>query len=227
MREFLQEAILPHNMPFTILLGCVILYWLIAMLGALDFEMLDGLLQVDTEIDGDASVEGADSNDGETGGPGIIQSMMNFMNASDVPIILVLSLLTLFTWAANLLGNHYLNPSHDGMIAAAVAFGAIIVGVLSAKWLTIPLKPFGRMIKSAEKQEPVIGRSGFVRSPNLDHEFGQVEVEAEGAPLLLNARLSVEGKSLPKGTSILVVAKEENSDWYTVRSLKPESEITS
>ena len=224
MSELLQEAVLPHNLPFTILLGCVILYWLIAMLGALDFEMLDGLIQVDTELDLDGDV---DSGDGDQGGAGILQSVMNFMNASDVPIILVLSLLTLFTWAANLLGNHYLNPDQDGMIAALVALGSIVIGVLSAKWLTIPLQPLGRMLKTAEKQEPVIGRSGVVRSPNLDHEFGQVEVEAEGAPLLLNARLSVEGKSLPKGTSILVVAKEENSDWYTVRALTPESETSS
>ena len=223
MTEIFQEAILPHNLPFTIVLGCVLLYWLIAILGALDFEMLDGLLDLDTDADVDVDVDSGDSHSSHHGG-GILKSAADFMNATDVPIIFVLSLLTLFTWAANLLGNHYFNPQHSALVASGISAAALVIGILSTKWLTIPLKPLGKLLKSSENQEPVIGRAGIVRSPHLDHQFGQVEVEAKGAPLLLNARMSAEGESLPKGTSILVVAQEEDSDWYTVRALEPKSE---
>ncbi len=223
MTEILQEAVLPHNLPFTVLLGFVLLYWVIALFGILDLEMLDGLMDGGSEADSNLEVE-SDSGSArdDLGGP--LRSTLNFLNATDVPIIFVLSLLSLFVWAANMIGNHYFNPTHSGLVASVIALAAIVMSFVLTKISTNPLKPFARMLKTAEKQEPIIGRAGTVRSPLLDHQFGQVEVEAKGAPLLLNARISQEGSALSRGTAILVVAKEEDSDWYTVRSLEPHPE---
>ena len=54
MPEILQEALKGHNLPLTILVGVVLLYWVVSMFGLVDLDSMDG--------------GGADAADGLDGG---------------------------------------------------------------------------------------------------------------------------------------------------------------
>src|SRR6187401_1074695 len=69
MPELLKEAIGLHNLPVTVLLGIMIVYWVLVMIGATDVDM-DG---PDVHVDGghfDAAHGGADVPDGHGGSDG-------------------------------------------------------------------------------------------------------------------------------------------------------------
>lgn len=68
MLEIFQEAFRGINLPITIALGLILLYWVIAMLGMVDLDARDGFLGLDTDIDIDVDVDpqAIDAIDGET-----------------------------------------------------------------------------------------------------------------------------------------------------------------
>ena len=39
--ELWEQAILPYNLPFTILLGLVVVFWILTLLGAVGMDSLD------------------------------------------------------------------------------------------------------------------------------------------------------------------------------------------
>ena len=60
MMEVLSESIWLVNLPFTILLGCVVLYWLMMCLGLVDFDTGADVAMdasVDMDVDADVAVD--------------------------------------------------------------------------------------------------------------------------------------------------------------------------
>ena len=51
MIEFLQECILPVNLPLTILMGLVLSYWLMVIVGVLGLDVIDLDLDLDADVD--------------------------------------------------------------------------------------------------------------------------------------------------------------------------------
>lgn len=205
MSELWQQAIQPFNLPLTIALGLVMLFWVFALLGFAGVETFDVDVTPDV-LEGDAlSI------------PSILDKLTN---AADIPITIIISLFTLFLWMASVLGNFYLNPSQSNLIALLVLGGGLVVAIALTKVLTLPLVPLMRKMKESEKAPPVIGQSGVVRSLEVDSKYGQVLVEREGgAPALLLCRTAEGALPIPRGTEVLVVDHDEERDCYIVRSI--------
>jgi len=148
-------------------------------------------------------------------------SIMNFVNAMDVPVMFVLSLLNVYLWMGALVSNYYLNPDHSLLVAGGLFIVNFIVSVLAVKLTTIPLIPFFKAVGSdAEQTEPLIGQIGKVKSRVLDTSYGQVEVlRDKAAPALLNCKLSESDESLTKGEEVVIVSLDSESRKYIVRSL--------
>ena len=53
---------------------------------------------------------------------GVFGFLMRAVNAQDVPVMLVLSLLTLFMWAVAIASNYYLNPGQSSTVALGLFF---------------------------------------------------------------------------------------------------------
>lgn len=213
MKEIWQQALLSYNLPLTVLLGLVFLFWIISLLGMADFEFLEA----DLELDADGSdVHGVD---------GVFGFILRMVNAYDVPVMLVLSLLTLFMWTVSIASNYYLNPNHGGWIALGLFLVNFIFSVLLVKVTTQPLRPLFRAIKNDEEhQEPLIGSTGSVKSKTLDGDFGQCEiVRPKGAPALLNCRLAEGEPPLVRGDEILVIGYEDTTRKFIIKSLKTEN----
>ena len=209
MKELWEQAILPYNLPFTILLGLVVLFWLLTLLGALGMDSLEP--DVDSCLDGD----GGDPSD-------LPATLLRVVNAGSVPLTVVLSILVLVMWIVSITLNYYFNPGQSSLIALGFLLAAFIVAVIATKVITQPLVPLMRRLKEAENAPPVIGEVGVVRSLELDSRYGQVEVQRQdGAPALLNARLGADSGAVPRGTEVVIISFDEPSGIYLVRPLPP------
>jgi len=209
MREFLEQALLWYNLPLTILMGVMGCYWLLSFVGTIDLDSLD--FDFDTEADGEFDTE-------VSGGHNVLGTVLKFINAQDVPIMMILSMITLFTWVFAIFSNYLFNPAGSGWIALGLYLGNFIVSTLCVKAITQPLRPFFRALKKDEESSvPLIGSIGTVKSRVIDKEFGQITVTREkGAPALLNAYL--EEGALVRGETILILSYDEEKKRYLVKS---------
>ena len=211
MKEIWEQALLPYNLPLTILLGLVFLFWIFSLIGLGD---ADAEVKVDGSIDADG--------DADVDADGVFGFLMRLVNAQDVPVMLVLSLLTLFMWAVAISSNYYFNPGQSSGLAFVFLFGNFILSVFMEKLATQPLRPFFHSIKNdKEHQEPLIGSSGVVKSRVLDRDFGQCEVvRPKGAPALLNCRLAEEEKPLVRGDQILIIGFDDANQKFIAKTDK-------
>ena len=209
MKEIWEQAILPYNLPFTILLGLVVLFWLFTLIGAFGVDSFD--VDLDADADGDLSHIGD-----------VPAALLRVVNAGSVPVTIVLSVLVVTMWCGAMVLNYYFNPGQNSWIALVFVMVAFVVGVLATKFLTQPLVPFMKKLKQAENAAPVVGCVGVVRSIRIDSEYGQVEVERpDGAPALLNARLGPDAEPAPRGSSVAIVSCDEATGVYLARVLPP------
>src|SRR5688500_9650676 len=87
--EFIQAAFALYNLPLTALLGMVMFYWLLVMVGALDFDL--------DLFDGGADADlGAHPAGGSLGGA--MLSAGRLFGFSKVPIAIWGSFFSLFLW---------------------------------------------------------------------------------------------------------------------------------
>lgn len=213
MKELWDQAILPCNLPLTILLGLVVVFWLFTLIGAVGMDSLD--VDLDADMDVDADVDGGFEGIGD-----IPAALLRVVNANSVPVTVVLSILVLAMWIISLVLNYYFNPGHSILLSTGFFLAAFILGVIGTKILTQPLVPFMRRLKEAENAAPVIGEVGVVRSISIDSKFGQVEVaRPDGAPALLNARIGPDAAPAPRGSAVAIVSLDETTGVYLVRVL--------
>lgn len=207
MSEIWKEALTGYNLPLTVLLGLVLLFWIVSLLGLGDF---DSDLDVDLDADGDVG----------SGSDGALGFLLRIVNAQDIPLMLVLSLLSLFMWAIAIASNYYFNPDHRTGLALLFLAGNFFVSVFAVKIVTQPLRSFFRSMKhDKEHQEPLIGSTGLVKSRTIDQSFGQCEViRPKGAPALLNCRLAEGEKPLERGDQILVIAYDADTKKFIIKN---------
>lgn len=216
MHEVLQESISPHNLPLTILLGLVAIYWLATLVGLMDIDALDGFLGLD-----DDGEPGNDANGGA------LHGVIKALGFADAPLMFILTVFSLILWGANVLGNLYFNPEATGGIGAIVLVCALVSAFAVTRLTIRPLRPLMRLMRDTEKRVAISGLTGTVRSLSVTNDSGQVEVERDGASILLHARVGAGAKPLPRGTKVLVVMAEGEDGTYLVRPLDSNKELSS
>lgn len=229
MFDLLQETVKLHNLPFTILLLVVLVYWLIAMIGLIDIEAgamdIDADLDLDVDVDMDLDVDvdaDIDSDfDLSDQAAGLTSNgLLRFAGLGEAPLIFILSLLALFLWATNFLANHYLNPQGSLKIALLLFVPVLILSAFLARISIKPFAPLMRYIRSKEPEAQIIGSIGVVESGQLDQEFGRITINFDGRPQLITAVLSDNFAVQNKGSKIMVVSKRQDSEIYVVRPHK-------
>lgn len=214
MFELYQEATAPHNLPLTLLLGAVVLYWLLVLAGILDFDL--DILEI-----GDATADLADTADAHHGHlGGLWLSFGRALGFAKVPILIWGSFFSLFLWTANVALNFYYNGS-PGARSLSTAALLLVPGVLGSlvvtKIVTLPIgRLFTAMAESATENVDVIGRTGVVVSAEATDQFGQLQIGNEGAPVLLNVRLTPGGAPLTKGASAKIITASPDGKFYLI-----------
>ena len=218
MKEIWELAISPGVLPFSILLIPVACYWLLCLVGIADLDMFDVDFDAEgntsIEMDGDGALDdGGDSTNGTHGG-GFLHGIMNFFNAADVPVMLVLSLLIVLLWMFAMLGNMalpLLGPSLVGL-------GALVLALLGTKILTAPLRPIFHKLNE-EKSDPVIGKVAIVRTSTVHEKGGQITLEHRGTTNHLNACTAPGSSEITKNCEVIIYGYDEDSGLYLVKEM--------
>lgn len=207
MKELWDIAIQPHNLPLTCVVGLFMVYWSICILGVFGIDTFD--IDLDADLDGDA--EGVV--------PSPVAAALRFVNATEVPLMAVLTILSVFMWVSSMMGNYYFNPELSDVLILSIFAGSFVVGVILTKMATAPLVPVFRKMKELEKAEPAVGGVGVVLSKQVDQKYGQVELKRkEGAPATLNCRTSDE-TPIPRGAEVIIISYDKDTGTYFVRKL--------
>ena len=185
------------------------LYWILSIVGVFGIDSVDLDLDADFDVDGNA--------DGQLPTP--VMSALRFVNAADVPLMAVLTLLSIFMWVGSMLANYYWNPQLLDWLILVIFLSSFVISVILVKLATAPLVPVFRKMKELEKAEPAIGGTAIVISKEVDGKYGQVQQKrTKGAPAILTC-ITSEESPIPRGTQVAVVSYDKKTGIYNVRAL--------
>ena len=220
MLELFQAAISPHQLLLSLLLALVVLYWLLVIFGALDFE---------TDLPDDFGSADVDAHHGHglnTGGVWITAGRL--FGFSQVPMVVWLSFIILFLWFGSLVLNEWYNQGGSSVQAALLILPNLLGSLILTKLATIPVaKLFKAMGDADSEAEGVIGRTGTVTSTEADETYGQLEIPTFGVPLLINVRTQPGVAALKRGDPAKVVSAGPDNAFYFIDSVLPTEPQTS
>ncbi|MHA3774283.1 hypothetical protein ACXR0O_22385 [Verrucomicrobiota bacterium sgz303538] len=218
MLEVFSEAIRPINLPFTVLLSVLVLYWSLVALGALGLDFgahtdIDGHVDTDLHVDSDVHVD----HDLDTGDAHSDWSshLLGFINIGEVPITIVLSIMTLCMWVLSIIVNYYWT---GGLLLLGVAalIPIVLISAVVTRYLTMPFKPLMRALnREGDEHLPIVGRTCQISTSEANAQFGQAKIDTKGAPIVINIRM-LEGGPLPRGATALVVRQDRSKDIFYV-----------
>lgn len=194
------------------MLGLVVCYWLLVILGALDFDTDLPDADLDLDADGHHAHKGM-------GTGGVWLTLGRIFGFTQVPLIVWLSFMVLFMWFFSMLSNHLWNPEADTSQALLLLLPVVIASIIATRIITYPIsRVFKAMNDTDTESEAVIGRIGIVCSVEVDETYGQLEIAGKGAPLLINVRTLQSAPSLKKGDRARVISPGPDNVFYHIET---------
>lgn len=194
---------------FTFILAICVLYWLLAVLGVVDIDMLD----IDADID----------LINEAATPNAMAGVMLKFGLNGVPVTIIISFLSLFGWLASYYSVHYLSPlipEGEGLLYTLFRWVILILAFWFAVLLTAMIvKLLSPFFKKIEQQtfKNILGQSAVVRTSKVTTSFGEAFLDDGGAGLILKVRSS-EDQTFSKGDKVVLLEYLEKENFYRVIS---------
>jgi hypothetical protein len=235
----LSEAISIPVLPFTALLGFILVYWISVILGFFQVESLDPEIEADLDIDAeidvdmeveaeidaefeadvDAEVEADADVESDVDIDGSAPSFAEFLNLGRIPFSVWLSIFTLSGWFMTMIANGLLDIVGEDFIHSAIRLlGGLIVFVpssaITAKWMAVPL---GKVLQTtkATRNSDLVNQICKITSSRVDEGFGTAEIQLDYAPVILYVRADASEK-LKKGDKAVIVEYVKQQNIYQV-----------
>lgn len=199
---------------FTFFLIICAFYWLVAVLGLVDFEILDFDIP---EVDGELGI----NSESGLSNPDVLAGLMLKFGLNGVPVTLIVSFIALFGWVISYYAVHFIFPIVPdgilGFIAGLIIFlSAFIVAVLIT---SVVIKPLRRFFKKANQQTKkyILGQVAKVRTSRVDNNFGEATLEDGGAGLILKVRTTGD-EVFKQGDKVVLFEYLQESNTYRVIS---------
>jgi hypothetical protein len=213
MDPFYQNIASFPTVFFTFFLVVCLLYWLVAVLGFVDLDILDfDIPDVDGEL-------GTNKTDLST--PDMLAGLMLKLGLNGVPTTVIVSFMALFGWFICYFVVHFFfGIIPDGVLrylaGLPVLLGSLYVSALITAQVIKPLRPLFKSATAHTKKE-VLGQTAVVRTSRLDSGFGEVFLEDGGAGLIFKAR-ATDNKVFKKGDKVVLFEYLEEEHAYRVIS---------
>jgi hypothetical protein len=214
MGNFVDALVGYPTAILTALLGVVLVYWLLAVLGVVDFES-DGGIGLDLDTHADAEVDDL----------GTLASYVVGLGLDGVPFSVVVSLLLLVAWTLSCLAGMWALPLVPTAMLRAVAGTGVLVGSLA---LALPVT--ARVVRplrglfvthSAISNAALVGLTCRVLTQSVDEQIGRAEVQRRGAPI--NIRVwAKRPNNLSRGAPARIVDYDAATGRYQI---EPETEL--
>ncbi len=215
MLEFFPATINLINLPFTILLLLIFLYWLGVILGALDLELFDFDMEADIDADSDVEIQASGS---------ALTALLRFLHIGEVPVMLVISILIFILWALSMLMNHFFNPGYNLIWGAVMLIPNLMVSIFIARLFLKPIRLVFASLETRQELKTALYKVGEVITSKVNEEFGQVEIETKGASIIVNARTK-RGVVLNKGDKALVYDQDKEKGIFFVDKFKDDGDV--
>lgn len=208
MNPFHQTVTSFPTVIYTVLLITCALYWVVAVLGLVDIDVLD--------IDLDGDIDAADSASAQEG----IAGLLHRLGLNGVPLTIVLTFISIIGWLLCYYATYFgaaLLPD-VGVLRIAIGLVTFVIATYITVLITAQLiKPLRSMFHKLDYDETkhILGQVVTVRSAIVTQERGEAELNDGGAGLLLNVR-ATDGDEFSKGDEVVVVEHIEQQNIYRV-----------
>ncbi len=214
MDPFYQNISSFPTAVFTFFLAVCTLYWLCAVLGMVEIEVLDfDVPDVDGSMSGDGDPELSNAN--------VLAGLMLRFGLYGVPVTIIVSLMSLFGWLMSYYTVHFLFALVPGdilryLVGLVVLVGSTYCSVLITAVLIKPLRPlFYKARQETVKQ--ILGQVAVVRTSRVDNKFGEAMLDDGGAGLILKVRATGDAK-FKKGDRVVLFEHLKAENLYRVVS---------
>ncbi|WP_458785337.1 hypothetical protein [Vallitalea sediminicola] len=198
----LKNAVTGANIIPTALLGVVLLYWIIVIIGAFDFDFLD----IDIDV-------GADNS-------GPFYAILAFLNVGELPFMLVFSIFALNFWIISMLMYYLPFVVVGGLLNGILLIPVMIISVLFTKCETIPLKGIFKYSNMQDNRgNQVIEQLCILMCEMKDGRLGQARIKRDGASLIINVKSEYDKESFDKDEVAFVSRKDTDKDIYYIVKL--------
>jgi hypothetical protein len=207
MAEFTTAVLSFPTAVYTALLGVVLVYWVLAIVGLVDFEHSGFDLDVHPQADADPAELGT------------LASYVVTFGLDGVPFSVAVSLVVLYGWVASCLAGMWLQPLVPAGVLTWLAGTAVFGGasalaiVLSAR----TIRPLRRLFvtHAALSNAALVGQLCRVVTGQVDQRVGRAEVAQRGASI--NIRVwAREPNALTRGSSARIVDYDAERARYLI-----------
>jgi hypothetical protein len=207
MGGFLATAFSYPTAILSALLLVVVFYWLLALVGLVDFE--SGGIEIDT----DAQL------DGDAGDIGVLASYIVAMGLNGVPFSIVVSLLVLISWTITCMAAQWILPwVPTALISFVVGTFILLFGIAVSIILTARIvRPLRKLFVShrAVSNASIVGQTCKVLTGSVTEKFGRAEVATNGASI--NIRVWAQSpNALAKGSTARIIEYESDTGRYLI-----------
>lgn len=207
MEQLLEVASQFPTVIYSTLLGVVVVYWLVGMLGVIDLDFSgDADLDVDIDSDVDISVGG-------------LTGLFITFGLTGVPFTLVISIILLICWFISFYLQFYLLTwLPDGWLYYLVGtISDFVVFFISLPITAVIIRPLKGMFNSVETatSDHFVGKEAIIATSKVSETFGQARVFSDGAEILLDVRCDTN-HSLSLGEKVLLIEYSPEKHSYIV-----------
>ena len=209
MNPFHQTVMSFPTVIFTVLLIICLLYWVVAVLGMVDLDLLD------MDLDGD--IDSADSIQAQNGIAGLLLKF----GLGGVPLTITITFIALFGWLLSYYASYFIKPLVPTSLLKVVASIGILVTVtyIAIMLTSQVIKPIRSIFAklNIDETKHILGQVVTVRSGVVTKDRGEAIMNDGGADLLLNIRASGSSEHR-KGDEVVVIEQINKNNLYRVIS---------
>ena len=207
---FITKISLYPTVVFTGLVMFVTLYWVVSLLGMTDMDTVE-LGESGSEVSNLTST-------------GFFTGLMLKFGLYGVPLIVILSLVSLIGWVLSYLYTSFLHQYFDsGLLYYVFGTGALIFVLVISMWLTgLLISPIRKNIANIPKRNAAsnLGKIAIVRTLSVTDKHGEAELHDGGAGLILKIRSDADASLLKQGDEVVLVEYLEAANTYRVTPVK-------
>lgn len=205
MASFADAALGYPTVICTALLAIVLIYWLLALVGLVDFESSG--LDIDVQADAD---------------PGEISTLATYvvaMGLNGVPFSVVVSLIVLVSWTISCLAGMWVLPLVAPLPMNIVAGTAVLLTSFATAIVVTAraVRPLRGLFvtHSAMANASLVGQACKVLTRTVDDKVGRAEVHQRGAGINIRVWARTPN-TLSKGSSARIIDYDAGSGRYLI-----------
>jgi hypothetical protein len=213
MNRFLDAATGYPTAILSVLLLVVVGYWVLAMMGWVDFDSGD----VDIELQSQADVDAGELS--------TLAGYVMALGLNGVPFSVAVSLLVLLSWTVSCMAGEWLMPwvptlPLQLLVGTGVLLASVGLGIVLTAQLIKPMRGLF-VTHQAVGNASLVGQACKILSQSVDDRMGYAEVSQRGAGLQIRVWADAPN-TLRKGVVAHILEYDEVRNRYLVQQAPPE-----